>query len=78
MSKLELFWEKQCTGDASVAPKWDYSTTLFEMVGPPNRTLSKDEEDLNHTALVNPETYLSQYNALTAVQRENVVESSFG
>lgn len=77
--QLEEYWWKHVTDSPSVKPKWDYSSTLFNIPQLPNRTLTKDDTYLNTTAaLVDPGTYLSQYNALTAVQRENVVESSFG
>ena len=77
-SELEAFWEDQSTEDPTVAPKWDYSTTIFNIAQPPTRVLSKDEDTLNSTSLVSPATYEAQYNALTAVQRENVVESGYG
>ena len=38
-SELETFWEKQCTGDPTVAPKWSYSTTLFNIAQPPTQYL---------------------------------------
>ena len=77
-SELEAFWEEQCTGDPTVAPKWSYSTTIFNTTQPPTRELMEADDTLNFTALVNPAVYGAQYNALTAVQRENVVESGFG
>ena len=79
-SNLEHFWETQSTEDPLqlTAPKWDYSTTLFRASQPPNQTISDPKTTLNFTALVDPATYMSQWNALTTVQRENVVESSFG
>lgn len=77
-SELEAFWEEQCTGDPTVAPKWGYSTTLFNIAQPPTQELTEIDNTLNLTALVNPAVYEAQYNALTAVQRENVVESGFG
>lgn len=77
-SELEAFWEKQSTEDPTVAPKWGYSTTLFNVTQPPTRKLTKADDTLNFTALVNPAVYEAQYNALTAVQRENFVESGYG
>ena len=77
-SELETFWEKHGTGDPTVAPKWSYSTTLFNIDQPPTRVLTKADETLNFTALIDPAVYQAQYNALTAVQRENVVESRYG
>lgn len=77
-SELEAFWEKQSTEDPTVAPKWGYTTTLFNIAQPPTQALTDADDSLNITALVNPATYEAQYNALTAVQRENVVESAFG
>ncbi|MCJ1456008.1 hypothetical protein MMC28_006365 [Mycoblastus sanguinarius] len=76
-SGLERFWEEQCTGDPTVAPKWGYSTTLFNIAQSPTRELTETDDTLNITALVNPAVYEAQYNALTTVQRENVVESGY-
>ena len=77
VSELEAFWEQQCTGDPTVAPKWSYSTTIFNIAQPPTRELTKSDDTLNSTALVNAASYEAQYNALWAVQRENVVESGY-
>ena len=77
-SELEHFWEGQSTGDPAVAPKWSYSTTLFQIAQPPTQELTEANDVLNFTALVSPAIYKAQYNALTAVQRENVVESRYG
>ena len=77
-SQLEAFWETQSTGDLTVAPKWSYSMTLFNIAQTPTQELSRVDDTLNTTALVNPAVYEAQYNALTAVQRENVVESGYG
>ncbi|KAI9788357.1 MAG: hypothetical protein M1816_006960 [Peltula sp. TS41687] len=77
-SKLQIFWEQYSTEDPTVAPKWDYRTTLFEIHEPPTQELTKGADTLNFTTLVNPKVYESQYNALTAVYRENVVEAGFG
>ena len=78
ISELEAFWENQATGNPSVASKWSYSSTLFNAAQEPTRELSRADDALNSTVLVNPATYEAQYNALTAVQRENVVESGYG
>lgn len=77
-SELESFWEQQSTGDPAVAPKWGYSMTLVNITKPPTQELTDVDDALNVTALVNTAVYESQYNALTTVQRENVVESGFG
>ncbi|KAF4624715.1 hypothetical protein G7Y89_g13456 [Cudoniella acicularis] len=77
-SDLEPFWEQQCTGDPTVAPKWGCSVTLTKITSPPTQELNSTATDLNFTALVNEDTYLSQWNALTLVQRENGVEGAYG
>ena len=77
-SELEAFWEIQSTGDPTVAPKWSYSKTLFTITQAPTQELTSVDDTLNSTALVSPAVYQAQYNALTAVQRENVVESGYG
>lgn len=80
-SRLEGFWEAQSTEDAAVPPRWTFSQALANVSGtPPGRELGEDAESetLNFTALVNARLYTSQYNAMFAVQRETVVESSYG
>lgn len=77
-SELESFWETQSTGNPAVAPKWSYSSTLFNVTQAPTQELTLVDDTLNSTALVSPSVYEAQYNALTAVQRENVVESGYG
>lgn len=76
-SELESFWEAQATTDASVAAKWTYQEAFFNITTSSIPELSASAETLNTTSMANAETYLSQYNALTAVQRENVVESGY-
>lgn len=79
-SELEGFWEAQSTGDPTVPPKWSFSQAVANVTEPPQRELGADTESetLNFTTLVNEEAYMSQYNAMFAVQRETVVESSYG
>jgi hypothetical protein len=76
-SRLEGFWETQSTSSKTVAPKWGYTETLNNISQPPTRVLTKNDTDLNSTALVDPVAWQAQYNALWSVQRENVVESGF-
>lgn len=79
-SELEGFWEAQSTEDATVSPRWTFSQAVANVTEPPQRELGADSESetLNFTAIVNAEAYTSQYNAMFAVQRETVVESSYG
>lgn len=77
-SALEAFWEAQCTEDPTVDPKWDYVTSLQKITQPPTQELSADDEHLNSTALFSSTVYEAQYNALTGVYRENVLESRYG
>ncbi|RSM00395.1 hypothetical protein CEP52_009120 [Fusarium oligoseptatum] len=78
VSKLEGFWEKESTENPAVAPKWSYSTSLQKISKSPTQQLTPTDEYLNATSIVDPSVYLSQWNALTAVYRENVVEAGFG
>jgi hypothetical protein len=80
ISELEGFWEAQSTEDPTISPKWTFSQAVANVTEPPQRELGADAEAqmLNFTALVSPEAYTSQYNAMFAVQRETVVESSYG
>ena len=79
-SELEAFWEAQSTEDPAVPPKWSFSQAVANVSEPPERELGADadSEMLNFTALVNAELYTSQYNAMWAVQRETVLENSYG
>jgi hypothetical protein len=82
-SKLERFWETDATGQQSagvktVPPKWSYAEALAEVDGKPTVQLSRDDMDLNATALVSPEVYTAQYNVLYSVQREITVENGYG
>ena len=77
-SEMEGFWEEQCTGDPSVVPKWGYTASLENIAQPPTRELAAADVTLNFTALVSLAVYRAQYNALTAVQWEDSVESRYG
>lgn len=78
--ELEDIWEAQSTEDPTVSPKWTFPQAIANLTEPPQQELGADAESetLNFTALVNPEACASQYNAMFAVQRETVVESSYG
>ncbi|KAI8713800.1 Ferric oxidoreductase domain-containing protein [Fusarium sp. LHS14.1] len=78
VSKLEGFWEKESTESPSVSPKWSYSTSLQKISKSPTQQLTPTDEYLNTTSIVDSSVYLAQYNALTAVYRENLVEAGFG
>lgn len=80
VSQLEGFWETEATEDAAVPPVWSFSEAVANVTEAPGRELGEDveSETLNFTALVNSEAYASQYNAMFAVQRETVVENSYG
>lgn len=79
-SQLEAFWEAQSTEDPAVPPRWSFSQAVANVTEPPGRELGADAESemLNFTALVNAEAYTLQYNAMFAVQRETVLENSYG
>ncbi|KAG6358958.1 hypothetical protein INS49_012478 [Diaporthe citri] len=80
VSQLQGFWEARSTEDPAVPPRWNFSQAVANVTGPPGRELGADTESetLNFTALVNVEAYTSQYNAMFAVQRETVLENSYG
>ena len=82
-SKLEHFWETEATGQSSageigVPPKWSCSETLANIPNPPTVQLTPADKSLNDTSLVPPLVYLEQWNVLTAVQRETVLENTYG
>jgi hypothetical protein len=82
-SKSESFWELQATGQTnagvkSVSAKWSYAEALAQLTSPPTAMLAKNATWLNETSLINPATYLSQYDVLYAVQRETTFENISG
>ena len=83
MSKFEYFWETQSTGQSSageigVPAKWSYSETLANISSPPTIQLTPMDKWLNNTSLVSPLVYQEQWNILTSVQRETVLENTYG
>lgn len=77
VSELETFWEKYCTGDPAVAPKWDYGTALQHVVQPINRVLTLDET-LNATSLVPHDSWNIQYNTLTFLEAKERLHAKYG
>ncbi|KAL9127263.1 MAG: hypothetical protein Q9217_003822 [Psora testacea] len=76
-SRLEKFWEEQCTGDPTVAPKWDYRTALQHVTQPPTRELTMDDT-LDFTALAPEATWELQYRTLTFFEAEERVHARYG
>ncbi|KAL6718738.1 hypothetical protein ACLMJK_002972 [Lecanora helva] len=83
LSKFEAFWENQATGQSNagqigVPPKWSYAEALANVPSPPTIQLSPEATSLNDTSLVSPRVYQQQWNVLTSVQRETVLENTYG
>jgi len=77
-SKRESFWEEQVTGHPDIPPKWSYAEALANANPlPPTYQLTKNDTSLNFTSIVNPATYLAQWNVLSAVYRESILESLY-
>lgn len=76
-SRLENYWEEQCTGDPTVAPKWDYGTALQQVTQPPTRALSKDDT-LNFTALTSEAAWELQFSTLTTFEAQERVHARYG
>ncbi|KAK0609455.1 ferric reductase-like transmembrane component [Immersiella caudata] len=77
ISKLQQFWEQFVTSTPKVAAKWAYSVALANVETRPTYEMTSDDTDLNQTSLVNPMSYLAQWNVLGNVAREGKVESDF-
>ncbi|KAL6912475.1 hypothetical protein FSST1_010235 [Fusarium sambucinum] len=78
-SKLEAYWEGWVTGSKDVVPKWTYSEALAEIdTRPPSYHIADTDMSLNETSVVNPNTYLKQWNVLGHVKREITLESTYG
>jgi hypothetical protein len=83
ISKFESFWELQATGQSNagvmtIPAKWSFQESLSIVSSVPSVTLAANATWLNETSLVNPKTYLAQYDVLYAVQRETTFENRYG
>ncbi|KAI9770290.1 MAG: hypothetical protein M1840_003449 [Geoglossum simile] len=76
-SRLEKYWEEQCTGDPAVAPKWGYSAALLNITQPPTQGLTKGDL-LNFTALTPEAAWDIQLRTLTFVEREEALHAKYG
>ncbi|KAH0536625.1 hypothetical protein FGG08_006519 [Glutinoglossum americanum] len=76
-SRLEKYWEEQCTGDPAVAPKWDYSTALHNITQPPTRELAKDDV-LDFTALASGAAWDMQFRTLAFLEDEEALHARYG
>lgn len=56
---------------------WDYPTALASS-SKPSVSLTEDTAVLNFTAIADEDTYLAQYNSMTAVYRETRIEGVYG
>jgi hypothetical protein len=72
----ELFWSKHVTGDEAVLPKWDYSITLKEISEAPT-VVYNSSELLNHTVLLDQESYDMQYNFNVIFDRMEGLQSRY-
>ncbi|RBR27013.1 uncharacterized protein FIESC28_00281 [Fusarium coffeatum] len=78
MSKLELFWEESVTGTKDVPAKWTYNEALAEVEEKPAKYQLKPMEfSLNETSIVEPMTYLKQWNQLGGYKNEMMIESRY-
>lgn len=78
-SKLEAYWERWVTGSKDVVPKWTYSESLAQVdPRPPRHQVADTDMELNETVVVNPSTYLAQWNVLGGVRNEIRLESTYG
>lgn len=76
-SKLEKFWEELATGDAAVAPKWDYGTALHQVTQPPTRELTMDDT-LDFTALASEAAWELNYDTLTFFEAQERLHARYG
>lgn len=76
-SQLQAFWETSGTEDPSVAAMWDYPTALASS-SEPSVAVTEDTAVLNFTAIADEDTYLAQFNSMTAVYRETRIEGIYG
>jgi hypothetical protein len=80
--ELEKYWAEQCTGDASVQPKWTLAETLIEVEknGRPTRKLEMEEEMalLDFTALYDGEAWESYRGTLWHFEYAETLHSRYG
>ncbi|KAL4731477.1 hypothetical protein ACLX1H_000445 [Fusarium chlamydosporum] len=78
MSKLEGYWEENVTGSKDVPAKWTYNEALAEVEeNPAKYQLKPTDFSLNETSIVEPLTYLKQWNQLGAYKNEMFLESRY-
>ncbi|KAK0716353.1 ferric reductase-like transmembrane component [Lasiosphaeris hirsuta] len=78
-AKLEGYWQQSVSGLKAVPPKWAYSVTLDKVdPKPPSHQLTFNDTHLNRTSLIVESLYLSSWNGMSALYREEVNESKFG
>jgi hypothetical protein len=77
LSKLQLFWEEQITGHPDIPPKWTYEQALTHASPSPPTYQINSKLSLTVTSIVNPVTYLAQWNVLSAAYRESALESTY-
>jgi hypothetical protein len=74
--KMEIFWAEQVTGHPDLPPKWSYGEALHRAnPSPPTYQMTNNDTMLKFTSLVNPDVYLAQWNVLSAVYRETILEN---
>jgi hypothetical protein len=78
MSKLEGFWEESVTGTKDVPARWTYNEALAEVQDKPAKyQLKPTDFSLNETSIVEPMTYLKQWNQLGGYKNEMIIESRY-
>lgn len=77
LSRLEKYWEEQCTGDPTVPPKWSYGAALQHVTEIPTRQLGK-EDDLNFTAVVSEPAWRAQYGTDMAFEADERTGARYG
>ncbi|KAL8702615.1 MAG: hypothetical protein Q9201_004221 [Fulgogasparrea decipioides] len=76
-SRLEKYWEDQCTGDPTVTPKWDYGTTLQHVDPRPTRELTEDDT-INSTLLVADSTWDVEYRTMVTFEAQERLHPRYG
>ncbi|KAK0701275.1 ferric reductase-like transmembrane component [Lasiosphaeris hirsuta] len=78
LSRMEHWWEQTVTGSRTLAAKWSYSAALLNVdPSPPTYQLGAADTALNVTSIVEPNTYLKQWNVLGGVRDETIIESAY-
>ena len=76
-SRLEEFWERECTRNPAVMPKWNYGTAVQHLTQVPTQEVHENDV-LNFTAVVPETAWNLHYHTLTFMEKEEKTHAKYG